>query len=174
MSFLQRIFGRTDRRRALDPLYRAIVAAARDPAWYREGLVPDTIDGRFDLVAAITALVLLRLEHEGEVGREPSVLLTEIFVEDMDSSLRQIGIGEYVVGKHVGKMMGALGGRLGAFRAARAGEQSFAAAVRRNLFRDAPPSEEKVDWVAQRLEALSDRLDAQDRAALLAGELPAP
>ena len=174
MSFLQRIFGRTDRRRAYDPLYRAIVAEARDSAWYRQGQVPDTVDGRFDLVAAITALVLLRLEAEGDSGREPSVLLTELFIEDMDSSLRQIGIGDYVVGKHVGRMMGALGGRLTALRADRAGEQGFDAAARRNLFRESPPSDAAVDWVADRIGRLSRRLDAQPVPALLAGELPSP
>ena len=81
--------------------------------------MPDTIDGRFDMIAAILALVLLRLEAEGEAGRDPSVLLTEIFIDDMDGTLRQIGIGDYVVGKHVGRMMSALGGRLAAFRDAR-------------------------------------------------------
>ena len=81
--------------------------------------MPDTLDGRFDMIAAILALVLLRLEAEGEAGRGPSVLLTEIFIDDMDGTLRQIGIGDYVVGKHVGRMMGALGGRLAAFRAGR-------------------------------------------------------
>ena len=81
--------------------------------------MPDTIDGRFDMIAAVTALVLLRLEAEGDAGRAPSVLLAEIFIDDMDASLRQIGIGDYVVGKHVGRMMSALGGRLAAFREAR-------------------------------------------------------
>ena len=174
MSFLQRIFGRTDCRRIYDPLYRAVVGAARDPGWYRDGRVPDTVDGRFDMVAAIAALVLLRLEAEGDAGREPSALLTELFIEDMDSSLRQIGIGEHVVGKHVGRMMGALGGRLTALRAARAGELSFAAAATRNVFRDSPPSEAAVTWVAERLERLSRNLDAQPAAALLAGEVPPP
>ena len=58
--------------------------AAAIPAWYRDGQVPDTIDGRFDMIAAMLALVLLRLEAEGEAGRGPSVLLTEIFIDDMD------------------------------------------------------------------------------------------
>ncbi len=57
------------------------------------------------------------------------MLLTEIFIDDMDATLRQIGIGDYVVGKHVGRMMSALGGRLAAFRAARGGDGSFADAV---------------------------------------------
>ncbi len=68
MSFLQRIFGK-DRLRRLDPLYLAVLARGRDPAWYREGGVPDTLDGRFDMMAAIMAIVLLRLEREGEAGR---------------------------------------------------------------------------------------------------------
>jgi cytochrome b pre-mRNA-processing protein 3 len=174
LSFLQRIFGRTDRRRTYDPLYRAIVAAAREPGWYREGAVPDTVEGRFDMVAAITAVVLLRLEAEGEAGRDPSVLLTELFVDDMDSSLRQIGIGDYVVGKHVGRMMGALGGRLTALRAARAGEAGFAAAARRNIYHDSPPSETALAWVAERLERLSLAIDEQPLDALLAGDVPAP
>ena len=74
MSFLQKFFPDKRQRAALAPLYAAIVAEARDPFWYREGQVPDTIDGRFDMVAAVTALVLLRLEAEGEAGRVPAAV----------------------------------------------------------------------------------------------------
>ena len=174
MSFLQRIFGRTDRRRTLDPLYRDVVAIARDPAWYREGQVPDSVDGRFDMVAMLTALVLLRLEAEGDAARKASALLAELFIEDMDASLRQIGIGDYVVGKHVGRLMGALGGRLGVLRAARAQGGSFIPVVQRNIFHDAPPSEAALQWVAERLERISQALDAQPMPELLAGRLAGP
>jgi cytochrome b pre-mRNA-processing protein 3 len=173
LSFLQRLFGGSDRR-VLEPLYRAVVAAGRDRAWYREGQVPDTVDGRFDMVAAVMALTLLRLEGEGAAGREPSLLLTELFVDDMDASLRQIGVGDYVVGKHVGRMMGALGGRLAAFRAAREQAAGFGAAVRRNIFHEAPPAEEAVGRVAARLERFAGALAAQPLPALLAGRLPGP
>jgi len=169
LSLLQRIFGETKQRAALAPLYRAIVAEGRDPAWYRDGRVPDTMDGRFDMIAAVTALVLLRLEAAGEAGRGPSVLLTELFVDDMDATLRQLGIGDHVVGKHVGRMMSALGGRLAAFRAARA--EGYAEAVRRNVFHDAPPSAEAVARVAARLEAFADGLAAVPLDALLEGRL---
>ena len=169
MSLLQRIFGDRRPRGALEPLYQAIVAAGRDPSWYREGRVPDTLDGRFDMIAALTALVLLRLEAEGEAGREPSVLLTELFIDDMDATLRQIGVGDHVVGKHVGRMMSALGGRLAAFREARA--EGYAEAVRRNIFHEAPPSVEAVASVAARLEALARRLDDLSIGMLLDGKL---
>jgi cytochrome b pre-mRNA-processing protein 3 len=88
LSFLARLFPDKKQRAGLAPLYAAIVAEGRDPLWYREGEVPDTIDGRFDMIAAVTALVMLRLEAEGDAGRTPSVLLAEIFIDDMDATLR--------------------------------------------------------------------------------------
>lgn len=171
MSILQRIFGDRQERAALAPLYAAIVERGRDPFWYRDGQVPDTIDGRFDLVAAVTALVLLRLEAEGEAGRGPTILLTETFIDDMDATLRQIGIGDYVVGKHVGRMMGALGGRLAAFRAARE-DEAFAGAVRRNIFHESPPSEEAVGLVADRLRRFAEALEGASLESLIGGTLP--
>jgi len=171
LSLLQRIFGETKQRAPLEPLYRAIVAKGRDPAWYREGRVPDTLDGRFDMIAAIMALVLLRLETEGEPGRGPSVLLTELFIEDMDGTLRQIGIGDYVVGKHVWRMMSALGGRIAAFRAGREAG-SLHEAVERNIFHEASPSEQAPAFVAERLERFAAALDASDLQPLLGGTLP--
>jgi len=170
LSLLRSIFGEAKQRAPLEPLYRAIVARGRDPAWYRDGKVPDTIDGRFDMIAAILALVLLRLEAEGAAGRDPSVLLTELFIDDMDGTLRQIGIGDYVVGKHVGRMMSALGGRIAAFRDGRA--QGFRDAVARNIFHEAPPSEAAVALVAGGLERFAAGLDAAALPDLLAAALP--
>ena len=167
MSFLQNIFVARKERAAWALLYRAIVERARDPFWYREGGVPDTLDGRFDMVAAVAALVLIRLETLGEAGPRAAVLVTELFVEDMDSTMRQIGIGDYVVGKHVGRMVSALGGRLAAFRAG-----DFTAAARRNIFHDSPPSEEKLALVADRLERFSGALEGTQLEALAQGALP--
>ena len=161
------MFGQRDERARLRPLYEASVALARDPAWYRDGGVPDTIDGRFAMVAAVTALVLLRLEAEGEAAKQDSVLLTETFIDDMDSSLREVGIGDFVVGKHVGRLVGALGGRLGAFRDA----ESLVEPVRRNVFGGEAPDEAKLRFVAERLEGLRERLRAVPLDRVLAGEL---
>jgi cytochrome b pre-mRNA-processing protein 3 len=171
LTFLSRIFGRPARERAaLRPLYDAIVAEARRPAWYHAG-VPDTIDGRFDMLATSLAIVLLRLEQEGDAAKRESVLLTEIFIDDMDGSLRQLGIGDLVVGKRVGKIMGALGGRLAAFRDAFAGSGDLGAAVRRNIFRDAAPSDAAVVSVAGGLEAFRARLASPPLSDVLAGEI---
>lgn len=166
MSFLQRIFGDRKARARWAPLYAATVAAGRDPFWYRDGRVPDTIDGRFDMVAALTALVLLRLEALGAAGRAPSALLTELFIDDMDATLRQIGIGDYVVGKHVGRMVSALGGRIAAFR-----EGDVEAAARRNIFHHSPPSEAALALVAGRLRHFADALEGTSLDALAEGRL---
>lgn len=173
LSLLDRLLPRRTESRDLLPLYASIVAVARAPYWYREGAVPDTVDGRFDMVAAITALVLLRLERDDDVeARSASVLLTELFVDNMDSDLRQMGIGDLMVGKHVGRMVGALGGRLSALREAGGGD--LGPAVRRNIFREAPPSDAAVALVASRLGAFRDALAGLPASALYAGELPRP
>jgi cytochrome b pre-mRNA-processing protein 3 len=173
MSFLHRIFGGRTERAALEPLYGAIVAAGRDPGWYRAG-VPDTLDGRFDIIAALLALVLLRMEEEGAAARRPTVLLTEVFIDDMDGTVRQMGIGDQVVGKHVGRMMSALGGRLAALREAGDDQAAFAAAVRRNVFHDAPPSDAAVALVGERLRGFRVGLARCAYPDLLAGRLPPP
>ncbi|MFW2831447.1 ubiquinol-cytochrome C chaperone family protein [Sphingomonas sp. ID0503] len=172
MSFLARLFGRRDGRAAYRPLYAAVVARARDPFWYRHGRVPDSIDGRFDMVAAILALVLLRIEAEGEGAREAGPRLTEVFVEDMDGQIRQFGFGDIVVGKHIGGIMGALGGRLTAYRAALKGDRPMTEAVSRNIYRDSPPEEETVRLVADRLIAFATALGATPFSAVMAGDLP--
>lgn len=154
-----------------DALYRAIVVEARAPDWYLAGAVPDTVDGRFDAVALVLTLALLRLERDGEGQRQFSADLTERFIADMDGSLRELGIGDPTVGKQVGKMVSALGGRLGAYRDALAGGEALETALARNLYRGAPASPAALDWAARRTRSLSARIDAVPLAALVAGAL---
>ena len=172
MSILKRVFGDRDDRSGLMPLYRAIVERARQPRWYREGMVPDTLDGRFDMVAALLTLALLRLEAEGERGRAPSALLTELFVDDMDGQLRQLGIGDIVVGKHIGKMMSALGGRLTAYRDGLASGGDLEGALERNLYRGEAADRAAVTLVAQDLRAFHAALAATSFDAVREGRLP--
>jgi cytochrome b pre-mRNA-processing protein 3 len=174
VGFLRQIFGGKRQRARLAPMYAAVVAAARMPQFYAEGRVPDTIEGRFDMVASILSLVLLRLEREETDTRRESVLLTELFIEDMDGEIRQIGIGDLLVGKHVGRMMGALGGRIGAFRGALDQGGDLKPVVRRNIFHENPPSEASVEFVAMRLSDFREQLDQRPLEQLLKGGIGAP
>jgi cytochrome b pre-mRNA-processing protein 3 len=161
----------------LAALWDAIVALARDPGWYTRHAVPDTLDGRFDMVALVAVLVLLRLEALDL--RHEAALLTERFVEDMDGSLREIGVGDMVVGKHVGRMVGALGGRLGAYRAALAeGEPEglLAEALARNVYRKTAEQlgeggTPRLAALARDVRALHARIMAAEPSALLEGRL---
>ncbi|MBB3348136.1 cytochrome b pre-mRNA-processing protein 3 [Sphingomonas sp. BK069] len=154
------------------PLYDAVVARARQPHWYLEGAVPDTLDGRFDMVAAVLAMVLLRLEQAPD-GTDASVRLTERFVDDMDAQVRQIGFGDMVVGKHVGKMMGMLGGRLGVYREGLAAPEDGAldAALVRNLYRGAAPDAAALAHVRGELKALRRDLDLLGVPELMEGRM---
>lgn len=170
MRLLKRLFGTPDSGPA-HTLYGHIVAIGRRAHWYEAGAVPDTIDGRFDMIAAVLAMVLLRLEGDA-AGVAQSTAVTEVFIEDMDSQLRQIGIGDIVVGKHLGRMMGMLGGRLGAYRDGLAAG-SIREALVRNVYRGEAPAEAALAHVERELAALRETLAAIPVETFVAGELPA-
>jgi cytochrome b pre-mRNA-processing protein 3 len=169
-SLFKRLLGGRRDAGPLVPLYTAIVAAARRPDWYVQGAVPDTLDGRFDMVSSVLSLVLLRMEALGDPAREPSARLTELFVTDMDGQLRQHGIGDLVVGKHVGRMMSQLGGRLSAYREGLAEGGDLAGAVARNIHRGADVPDAAQAYVETELRALAKRLEARDLTRLLSGD----
>lgn len=168
-NLFQRLFARTDPKDAIQPLYQAIVNEGRQPHWYMEGQVPDTMDGRFDMIVAILAEVLMRMEALG--AAQESVWLTELFVDDMDGQLRQEGVGDVVVGKHIGRMVSALGGRLSAYKAALLGEAELREALERNLYRGATPGGDALTHVEARLRSRWVRLSALPLDALLTGDL---
>ena len=173
MNFLKTLFGiGPDPRAALIPLYSSIVAEARQPVWYAEMGVPDTLDGRFDMVAAVLSLALVRIEAEGERGREAGALLTEVFIDDMDGQLRQIGIGDVIVGKHIGKMMAAMGGRLAVYRGVIGDRAALEDALLRNLWRGAPGPEARPGLVAGRMQAIAERFRTARWEDLLVTGLP--
>lgn len=170
MSFLKRLLKpRGDDLSAYRPLWHRVVELSRDPRWYRDGGLADTVGGRFDAITLVLSAVLLRMEGEPELV-EPSVRLTELFVSDMDGQLRESGVGDVVVGKHMGKLMGALGGRLGAYREALAqqGDEALAAAIARNVaLREGADAATAAAMVRRLVAALA----ARDGAALLAGDI---
>jgi len=166
MSLLSTLFARKDEHAAFRPLYAAAVSYARAPHWYLQGGVADTIDGRFDMIAAILSAILLRLEELD--ARTESVKLTELFIDDMDGQVRQIGFGDVVVGKQVGRMVGALGGRLAAYRAGFAGDASLEEALKRNLYRGVDPTAAELDHVAGELRGFVEMLATRDLEGLLA------
>jgi cytochrome b pre-mRNA-processing protein 3 len=167
VGWLNALLGRRDETALA--LYTAVVREGRQPHWYAQGLVPDTIDGRFDCIATVLAVALLRLEQDAD-GVEAAARVTERFVEDMEGQIREAGLGDVVVGKHMGKLMAMLGGRLGAYRDGFAGGD-LDGALLRNLYRGAHPGEAALAHSRTALLAWRDRLAATPLDALLAGEI---
>ena len=119
-------------------LYEAAVAQARRPEFYARLGVPDTIDGRFELVALHTFLVLRRLKAQGQAA-ETGQALVDLFIQDMDASLRELGAGDLGVGRKVKAMAQAFYGRIAAYDSGLAGPAAgLEDALRRNLFGTKP------------------------------------
>lgn len=116
-------------------LFDALTGEARQPHWYVEGKIPDTLDGRFAVLATIMALCSVRLERDGEAGDHPSVALTERFIAVMESEHRELGLGDPTLGKTVRKLVGSLARRTALWRSAVAGERDWAEAARESLYK---------------------------------------
>jgi cytochrome b pre-mRNA-processing protein 3 len=148
---LRRLFG-TPKRDVTDPSYAAIVAAARQPKFYATWLVPDTMDGRFDMMVLHMFLLLERLKTIGAEAEPFAQALTDRFFSEMDAALREVGVGDISVGKKVRKMAEAFYGRVSAYSAAigKNGE-GLDLAIARNVFAggDAKHAGDLAAWMMQ-------------------------
>jgi cytochrome b pre-mRNA-processing protein 3 len=149
-------------------LYEAIVAAARQPLFYIEMAVPDTVDGRFDMIALHLFLVLDRLkDDQPEAVRQG---LVDVFFRDMDRSLREMGVGDLSVGKKVRKMAEVFYGRVDAYRkAVSEGESALSDAFARNVYAEGgveqAPKLAHYAWIARA------KLDLQSVDSIMKGQL---
>lgn len=177
---LSRLFGRDPARDASLRLHAALATQARHPAFYASHGVPDTLDGRFDCLALHAFLVLDRLKaEEGKDAASLAQHLVDAFVEDMDRSVRELGVGDMGVARRVKQMAQALYGRAAVYSAASNDPEPAALedALRRNLFGtlEAPPPA-GVAAVARYVRDARARLAKTDLAKLMAGapEFPDP
>ncbi len=143
---LSRLFGRDPAREAALKLHAALATQARNPAFFATHGVPDTLDGRFDCLALHAFLVLDRLKaEEGQEAASLAQHLVDAFVEDMDRSVRELGVGDMGVARRVKQMAQALYGRSAVYSAALNDSDPAALdeALRRNLFGtvEAPPAD---------------------------------
>jgi cytochrome b pre-mRNA-processing protein 3 len=149
-------------------LYDTIVAHSRQPDFYRTGGVPDTIDGRFDMIVLHAALVMARLRRAGEPGRERAQALFDLMFADMDRSLREMGVGDLKVGRRVKVMVKAFYGRAAADGAA------MTAAVRRNVFGTVVPIETQIAAMVAYVQNAAASLAGQQDDAILSGKVDFP
>jgi cytochrome b pre-mRNA-processing protein 3 len=151
-------------------LFGALVAITRERGWYIDGEMPDSLDGRFRVLATVIALAIVRLEGGGASARQESVGLTERFIEAMDTEHRQLGIGDPTLGKTVRRLVGSLGRRVELWRAS-VSEGEWHGALVDSLYREATPSPEALRFSEARTRALWAMLEAGSDEDIAKGTL---
>jgi cytochrome b pre-mRNA-processing protein 3 len=162
------------RRQVAARLYRELVKQARMPAFYRDLGVPDTPEGRFEMVGLHVGLLVRRLRAAGPSGSALGQELFDLMFADMDESLRHIGVGDLSVGKHIKRLAGNFYARLVALDEALAPAPgaSLAPMLRTNVYHGAAaPSPHQVDALVSYVLAAEQALRAQSSEQLLAGQL---
>ncbi len=168
---LSRFFGRKKDDVTAHELYVILAGQARQPVFYRDGGVPDSLDGRFDMLALHLFLVLRRLSS---VQPELAQLLFDVMFGDMDRSLREMGVGDLTVGKRIRAMSEAFYGRVEAYEAglqATDGDAMLMGALERNLYRGDPPAPAKLARMAAYMRDMAVALGNQTSEDFLAGKL---
>ncbi|TAK98990.1 MAG: hypothetical protein EPO08_17590 [Rhodospirillaceae bacterium] len=172
----KKLFGRSaPERDAAEVLYRKAVEKARDPRFYREFGVADTVDGRFDMIVIYVMLLMRRLRDAQEPGRKVAQELFDIMFQDMDRSLRELGVGDLSVGKNIKKMAKAFYGRAAAYEAGLdaamdSNEAPLIAALEQAIYRNAPGAD-AIAAMAGYLKCADQHLQAQDPICVAAGDV---
>ncbi|HZA00643.1 MAG TPA: ubiquinol-cytochrome C chaperone family protein [Hyphomicrobiaceae bacterium] len=165
--------------RTATKLYGSVAAQARDPTFYATYGVPDTPEGRFDLLVVHLYLVLERLKGEREAGAALSRSLVETFITDMDDSMRELGLGDLSVPRKVKKAVAALYDRVHEYRAAmsEADGERLVEALTRNVYGSVTVAERAAcgaQAIAAYMCIAATALAAQASAEVLAGRIVFP
>jgi|SRR5579883_582464 len=174
-----RLFRRDPMAGTIDALYGAIVAQARNPAFYLTYGAPDTAEGRFDMIVLHLVLLCRRLGREtgtdAQLARALSQQVFDMFCSDMDHNLREMGVGDLTVPKRMRRVGEAFFGRLQVYEQALASDdgEELVGALARNVFA-AGESTTSGRRLAAYVREAAGRLDRTPLAALTAAQLDFP
>jgi cytochrome b pre-mRNA-processing protein 3 len=166
------LFRRNPQQKAAELAYCRVVDQARRPGFFGEIGVPDTIDGRFELICLHAFLFLHRLKGESPAATELGQRFVNAMFADFDRSLREMGTGDLSVGREVKRMAQALYGRIEAYEGGLSGgDAMLKAALARNLFGTVRAVEPALDAMAAYVRGEARRLREEPTARLVAGEI---
>lgn len=156
---------------AVYAVYTAIVAQSRQPLFYADWDIPDTVTGRFDMISLHLSLLFRRLRVEKQAGHEFSQALFDLFFKDMDNSLREMGAGDMAVPKKVRKMSEIFYGLMTSLNEAmdRDDRPGVEAVLRRNVYGEAESAH--LPELAAYLFVQYDKLASQSLADITGGRL---
>lgn len=159
-------------------IYEGVVAAARQPAFYLDLGVPDTPDGRFDMISLHAFLVLRRLGRERERTADLGQAVFDLMFFDMDQNLREMGVGDLGVGRMVKSLATAFYGRAEAYEKGldADGPEALAEALGRNVYRHGTPESRWLSALAAYVVAVDAALTETTLDTVMSGRFafPAP
>ncbi len=173
------IFGlfrkKNNNRAIVDRQYATLTAAARTPQFYLDMGVPDTVMGRFEMLSVIMILYFRRTRTDIS-GQEIAQEIVDAFFQDIDHSIRELGIGDQGVPKRMKKLAGMFYGRLESYAAAldASDPAALAAALRRNIYPQADETAPDMDGLAGWMMETSQVLAAQSEETIATGSLTLP
>jgi cytochrome b pre-mRNA-processing protein 3 len=179
-SEISMIFGlfknKTNNRTITDRQYAALTAAARQPGFYIDLAVPDTVMGRFEMLSVVMILYFRRTRTSSVSGQEIAQEIVDAFFQDLDHSIRELGIGDQGVPKRMKKFAGMFYGRLESYSVALEAQdrEALAAALLRNIYPQAEAPAPDMSGLANWMIAASEVLSAQSEDVIATGSLTLP
>jgi cytochrome b pre-mRNA-processing protein 3 len=160
-------------RRIAAELYSDVVAAARAPVFYADLGVPDTIEGRYEMIVLHVVLLLRRLRQPGANQKRLAQALVDFMAADLDRSIRELGVGDMSVGKFMKRLGEGLFGRAAAYDKALDDHDipALEVAVLRNIFDGYEPGERILAAIACYAQAQYDHLAGQPIEQIAAGHV---
>lgn len=159
-------------RDAAEIAFQRVVEQARQRVFYTDFGVPDTVDGRFEMLCLHAFLYLHRLKAERPAAARISQRFFDRMFADFDRGLRELGTGDLRVGREVKRMAQAFYGRIRAYEEGlAAGNGMLRDALARNLFGTAPPAPAALATMADYVRRQADGLRRQSPQQLLAGRV---
>lgn len=176
------IFGlfrkKSNNRMIVDRQYMALTAIARHPHFYTSLHVPDTVMGRFEMLSIVMILFFRRTRASEVSGQEIAQEIVDAFFQDIDYSIRELGIGDTSVPKRMKKFAGMFYGRLESYAAAmeRQDVNALAAALKRNIYPENAEGAPDMSGLARWMMEAEARLAAISEAEIATGsaQLPTP
>jgi cytochrome b pre-mRNA-processing protein 3 len=146
--------------------YSALTSAARTPAFYIDMNAPDTVMGRFEMLTIMLILYFRRTARSERSGQEIAQNIIDAFFEDVDHSIRELGVGDPGVPKRMKKLASMYYGRLESYAGAldKGDREALAAALARNLHPEvapAPDMQALADWMFSAEQALGSVAEAE-------------
>lgn len=157
---------------AAQTLYASVVAKSRETPFYAEFGVPDTVDGRFDMIVIHAMLVFRCLRDGGKEADDTGQALFDLMFMDMDRSLREMGVGDLSVSRHIKKMAQAFYGRAAMYEKGLDGDaHALLEALDVNVFRNGSARSEVKGAMADYLRRAAAHIGGQDVSEVVAGRI---